>query len=179
MRSSIVLLVPEADPIVRAVRLAHDPVAALGVDAHVTLLFPFVPAAQLDAAIVDRLRVELPHTAGITGGVELRFDRIARFPGAPGASGVSYLALADPAPVITAVRALAAAWPAYPPYGGAFPDVIPHLTLGHGDDAALAAVEAAVAPALPIIARVDAATLLVEAADGRWSPHTRFALGLG
>lgn len=175
MRSALVLLVPEADPAVREVRLAHDPVAARGVAAHVTLLFPFVPGEAIDAAVIDRLRAELPLTAGIAGGLALRFDRTARFPGA-GASAVSYLALADPAPVVAAVRALSAAWPAYPPYGGAFPDVIPHLTIGHGDGATLSVIEAAVAPALPIIARIGAATLLVEDAAGRWGEHTRFPL---
>ena len=41
--SGIILPVPEAEPIVQALRLDHDPSARLGVPAHITLLYPFAP----------------------------------------------------------------------------------------------------------------------------------------
>src|SRR5262245_59095374 len=63
-RSSLVLLVSEADQVVGPVRLAHDPVAALGVLAHVTLLFPFVPAARVDDAVLARLADQFAHAPG-------------------------------------------------------------------------------------------------------------------
>jgi hypothetical protein len=169
-RSALVLLVPEADPVVGPVRLAHDPAASRGVAAHVTLLFPFVPAVRIDAALLARLAEQFARAPGIAGPIDLVFDRVARLP------EVSYLAPADPSGVVAKVRALAAAWPEYPPYEGKYAEFIPHLTLAHGDDAVHAAVTAAMAPALPIAARVTAASLLVEDAAGRWSEHSRFAL---
>ena len=154
VRSSLVLLVPEADPLVDGF-------------AHVTLLFPFVPAEELTPAIVERVRADLAGVAPL----DLVFDRTGRFP------GVAYLALADLAPVDALIARLAAAWPAYPPYGGVYARVIPHLTLGKSeDDATLAALEAAAAPHLPLPARVDAVTVLVEDAEGRWHAHARVPL---
>ena len=156
VRSSLVLLVPEADPLVDGF-------------AHVTLLFPFVPAEELTPEIVARVRAQLAGTPPL----DLRFERTGRFP------GVAYLAIADPAPVNALIATLAAAWPAYPPYGGVYREVIPHLTLKHvegDDDAALAAAEAAAAPHLPLRAHVDAVTVLVEDAEGHWHPHARVPL---
>ena len=47
MPSAVVVEVPEAEPLVGAWRLRFDPVAALGMPAHVTLLYPFVaPSAS-------------------------------------------------------------------------------------------------------------------------------------
>jgi len=165
MRSSLVLLVPEADPVVHDVRLVHDPAAAAGILSHVTLLFPFVPADQLDAAVLDRVRAQV---AG-TGPIDMRFDRTARFP------GVAYLALADPAPVLQLIATLAAEWPAYPLYGGLHAEVVPHLTIGHGTEATLDMIEAVVAPQLPIASRAREVTVLVEDA-GRWQTHARLPL---
>ena len=39
--TALVVLVPEAEPVVAAHRLRHDPAAADGVPAHVTVLYPF------------------------------------------------------------------------------------------------------------------------------------------
>jgi hypothetical protein len=44
--SAVVVPVPEAEPRVGALRTALDPSAALGVPAHVTILYPFVAPAQ-------------------------------------------------------------------------------------------------------------------------------------
>jgi 2'-5' RNA ligase len=166
-RSALVLLVPEAEPLVGRLRLAHDPACALGVPAHVTLLFPFAPAARIDGELMGGLARELAACAPL----DLRFDRVARFP------DVAYLALVDPAPVVALVRALAAAWPEYPPYEGRFPDVVPHLTVAHGDRAVLDRVAAEVTSGLPRVARVEEASLLVEDESGRWSVRAAFRLG--
>ena len=170
LRSALVLLVPEADPVVGKLRLAHDPAARAGMPAHVTLLFPFVPVARLDDAVLSRLQEQFARAPEIRGAVRMRFDRLARFP------GVSYLALADAAPVVAKIRALAEAWPEHPPYEGQFPDIVPHLTVAHGDEAVLAAAEAQLVGALPLAADIRYATLVAEDEAGRWREHTRFAL---
>jgi 2'-5' RNA ligase len=165
-RSALVLPVPDADALVGHLRLAHDPSARAGMGAHVTLLFPFLPAAQIDDGVLARLEEQLRHA----GSVELRFDRLARFP------GVSYLALADTEGVSAKIRALAAAWPECPPYGGRFADIVPHLTVAYGDDPLLDAIEAELAPALPLLIPVRTAMLAVEDATGRWRERAQFAL---
>lgn len=163
-------LVPDADPLVGRLRLAHDPAARAGIGAHVTLLFPFVPPPRLDDSVLARLREQCARDPAIRGAVELRFDHLARFAG-----GVSYLALADPESVASKIRALAAAWPDYPPYEGLYPDSVPHLTVAHGDDPILAAAEAELASALPVVSHMRFVSLLVER-DGQWHPHTKFPL---
>ena len=165
-RSALVLPVPEADALVGRLRLAHDPSARAGMGAHMTLLYPFLPAAQIDDGVLARLEEQLGHA----GAVELLFDRLARFP------GVSYLALADTEAVSSKIRALAAAWPECPPYEGRFADVVPHLTVAYGDDLLLDAIEAELAPALPLLVPARTAMLAVEDAVGRWRERARFAL---
>ncbi|HYN34704.1 MAG TPA: hypothetical protein VES40_18925 [Ilumatobacteraceae bacterium] len=44
-RSALVVLVAEAETLISAHRLRHDPVAARGVPAHVTVLHPFAPSS--------------------------------------------------------------------------------------------------------------------------------------
>lgn len=169
-RSALILLVPEADQVVGRLRLDHDPVARAGLGAHVTLLFPFAPAARLNRDVMAQLEKQFSSTPGVAGAIELRFDRIARFP------NVSYLALADAAPVVEKIRALAALWPAYPPYEGRFADVVPHLTVAHGDESVLASVDSELAAALPLIANVRSASLVVEDDGGQWHPKRTFSL---
>jgi 2'-5' RNA ligase len=168
-RSTVLLPVPAAEALVGEVRLTHDPVASLGIPAHVTLLFPFVPAARIDDQTIAQLADQLAR--GPAGGLSLAFDRLGRFP------GVAYLALAEPAPVVAWIAALAAAWPEYPPYGGRFTEIVPHLTVAHGEDALLTSIERRLAPALPLRAHVDSASVFLEDSSGRWHERARLPLG--
>ena len=42
-QSAFVVLVPEAEPWVKDLRERYDPIAAVGMPAHITVLFPFIP----------------------------------------------------------------------------------------------------------------------------------------
>ena len=167
MRSAVVVVVPEAAPIVDELRLRHTHDAPLGMPAHVTVLFPFVPTARLDEAEEALGPLLREHPA-----FDATFAQTARFP------GVLYLA-PDPAERFsTLTHAVAAAWPEHPPYEGAHDTVIPHLTVGESDDdAVLDALAAEVEPQLPVRARVDAVSLFAEDVDGRWHAHRGVPLG--
>ena len=54
-RSALIVVVPEAEPLVHEWRLRYDN-AELGIPAHVTLIFPFVPAEEIGEELVDELR---------------------------------------------------------------------------------------------------------------------------
>ena len=54
--TAVLVLVPAAEPVVGALRDALDPSAPQGVPAHVTVLFPFVPARAVDDGTVATLR---------------------------------------------------------------------------------------------------------------------------
>jgi 2'-5' RNA ligase superfamily protein len=156
--SGIVVLVPAADPLVDPWRQRHDPAAAQGMPAHITVLYPFLPEARHDVELLDRLRA----LCATVPPIDLDLPRTARFP------HTIYL---DPEPVEPFRRltqAIAAEWPEAPPYGGAFDDVRPHVTIADGVGVALMdRIDQDVSPQLPLHTRVPEAQLWVF--DGaRW-----------
>jgi hypothetical protein len=166
-QSAILVRVPEAEPVVREWRLQHTYDAPLGVPAHVTLLFPWVPANQLDDATEKRLAQVL----GKTEPFDATFARTARFP------GVLYVE-PEPSERFSALtNAVVAEWPEHPPYEGEHETVIPHLTVAESeDDELLEEIRAAVEPQLPFRTRVAEAELFEEDAAGRWRRRTRVSL---
>ena len=169
-QSGLVVLVPEAEPAVAGHRLVLDLNAALGVPAHVTVLFPFVPPDQIDAGVLARLRALFARSEPF----DYRFARTAWFDDA-----VLWLAPDDPEPFRALTEAVHEAFPAHPPFGGLFEEVVPHLTIGYGADrAALRAAEQAVVARLPIRGRAGAVVLLSQGeASGRWTRTAAFPLG--
>ena len=71
-------------------------------------------------------------------------------------------------------------FPDRPPYGGAWPDIVPHLSVGRfADEAAMDQVAAELATALeqaPIRARAGT-VILIEDTAGRWIARRSFKLG--
>ena len=100
--SALVMLVPEAEPLVKPFRDRYDPSAAAGVPAHITLLYPFRSPGEIDRAMLDDLR------GCFQGFASFRFSLapIRRFP-----DGVLYLA---PDPDEPFRRLVLAIWDRYP-----------------------------------------------------------------
>jgi 2'-5' RNA ligase len=168
--TALVVLVPEAEALVAPWRRLHDPSCAVGVPAHVTLLYPFRPPERLDAA----LHRELAELFGQASAIDFQLTQLATFP------GVLYLTPEPAAPFVTLIRTLLAHFPDTPPYGGAYAEIVPHLTVAQSDDAAtLEAVAEALAGFAPIAARTCEATLLAQGGDGLWQTLDRYALREG
>ena len=167
MTSAVIVTVPEAEPIVGELRLRHTYDAPLGVPAHVTVLFPFVPAERVGGAEERLAEVLRGHAA-----FDAVFERTARFP------DVLYLE-PEPAAAFSALtETVAGAWPEHPPYEGEHEIVIPHLTVAESEDGGLLdRIAAEVEPRLPLRTRVAAATLIVEDESGQWREHSRLPLG--
>ncbi|MEU2201967.1 2'-5' RNA ligase family protein [Isoptericola sp. NPDC019482] len=165
-QTALVVVVPEAEPVVGWLRGDLDEAAAYGVPAHVTVLFPFLPAEALDATVLEALR----DVVGAHAPFDATFAGCGRFP------GVLYLVPEPDASWRALLAAVAARFPEAPPYGGAFDDVVPHLTVADGQDPdVLDGAAAAVAPRLPVRTRVREVTLLVF--DGeRWRRRADFPL---
>jgi hypothetical protein len=168
-RSALVVVVPDAEPLVGDHRLAHDPMTGRGVPAHVTILHPFRPVVDETSA------AEVAAIAARFAPFRATFAASDRFPGV-----VLFLV---PEPVerfVELSRACIEAFPDCPPYGGAFPDPNPHLTIGiRLDESTAADLERAITPSLPISTTVDRLTLLVEDDDGQWSVGRSWPLGRG
>ena len=121
-RTAVVVRVPDAEPVVSAWRERFDSSAAQGMPAHVTALFPFLPEDRLRVGVLTRLRrlcAELPL-------LHVQFAHTGRFP------GVLYLKPEPSDGLRQLTLEIAAQWPEAPPYGGAFTEIIPHLTVVHG-----------------------------------------------
>lgn len=165
--TGLVLLVPAIDPAVQRWRRQYDPVAGYGMPAHVTVCYPW----QSIVEVGTEDRAALSEIAAATRPVELTFARFGRF------DETLWL---DPQPsdlIVALTDRIVARWPGFPPYGGAFDEVVPHLTLADGSgDRAFAAVHAALEPLLPLHARIPALTLMVLA-DDRWAVESQYPFG--
>jgi 2'-5' RNA ligase len=155
LRAALVLLLPE--PRLEELRVRFDPVGtAAGIPLHITLLFPF----GLDEEGVEEFFARwTPLTFSLA--------RVEEFP------TVVWLAPEPDEELRERILELYARYPQYPPYGGEFPDPVPHATLGQVAEGAsqeelVAAVRAEVEPLLPVEFEVRAATLMEEVAPDRW-----------
>ena len=168
-RSGLIVEVAAAEPFVGRWRNDLDPQARLGVPAHVTVLYPFVPPDRLDEAAVVHLH-ELISPLPAFG-----FDlvRTGWFDDGP----TLWLAPEPAEPFLQLTVALTRAFPEYPPYGGQYAEVVPHLTVGvRGSAEHLGRAERELRQHLPMRARATAVTLMAERPDGRWHRHTNFKL---
>jgi len=158
--------VPEATALVGDWRRRFDSAAAAGVPAHVTVLYPFLDIGRLDADTLGTLGKLI----GAHRCFDVRFERTARFP------DVLYLEPAPAQPFRDLTESLVAQWPQAQPYGGQFDEVVPHLTVAHGQQPQVYdEVAAALTPHLPVTARMSSIQLFVT--DGsRWEQRAGFTL---
>ena len=163
--TAIAIPVPGAEPVAGPWRVRFDPASVeAGVPAHITLLYPFRPAAAIDEAEMERLAAFF--AARPASDVTLA--------GLCGFRGVLYLAPEPSAPLDVLIRDLAARYPDTPPYAGEIADPIPHVTVSVDDSPqtveylARATVDAYARGALPIRTRLDSVALMECDEDDRW-----------
>jgi 2'-5' RNA ligase len=165
--SGLVLLVPELAPVIDDLRARYDPAARQGMPAHVTVLYPFMPPVRMGPSRRRRLADAIRSIPAM----ELTFARIGRFP------QVLWLAPEPAEPIAALVQAVTAAFPDYPPYGGQFETIVPHLTVAHGEGLDLAALEPELRARIgrPVTCRVDSVRLF-STLRGKWREFDSFAL---
>lgn len=152
--SGLVVLVPEAEPVVGHLRDRWDANAGDGVAAHVTVLFPFVPPAAVDDTVLRRLRDLFASVPAFP----YAFARTAWFD-----DRVLWLAPDDDRPFRELTALVHRAFPAYPPFGGVYADPVPHLTVGHEAPVEeLRAAEAELVGFPPVHGRARSVTLLAQ-----------------
>jgi hypothetical protein len=177
--SAILVPVPQAEPVVGHLRARLDRAAGRGVPAHVTVLYPFLPPAQITGAVLARAAAAVASVPGFG----CRFARTGWF-----GDEVVWLAPDPAGPFQALTTAVHTAFPQCPPFGGAFAEVIPHLTVGDrpgegagghagAGAAALRAAEAEVLPGLPIRTQVSHAWLMTGSQAPRsWQLRATFPL---
>lgn len=171
-RTALLVAAREAEPVVREWRLRYVRESVeRGIPPHLTILFPFVPAAEIDEEILDALgRLYAPSSA-----FDYALESVESF------SDAAWLAPEPAGPFLDLIARTRAAFPDRPPYGDPEHVPVPHCTIGADDDPA--GVEAMVrelrsglGTQLPIRCHASEVSLLCERADGSWFERGAFPL---
>jgi len=171
--TALALLTPAADPLVDPWRRRFDPSRPQGVPAHITVLYPFVDPAQVDGALLARLRALFAASPAFdfSLGPPARLAHLSYLPPSP----------ADPFAELT--RLIVGAWPQHLPYRGKYGSTLhPHLSIGYSDDGQRPSLEEheelvrGLGGELPLRTRAEEVVMLIRE-DDRWREGTRFALG--
>jgi 2'-5' RNA ligase len=166
--SAFVVEVPAAERLVGELRMRFDASCKLGAPAHITVLFPFMSAAEITPFVVRRAQVALgdvPSFSFSLGGA------IGRFMGLPQSPSTLFLSPDPPEPFVALTTALVRSFPMCRPYKGAHDDVVPHLTVAHGDASDVHAAAIELKQRLrtsPLIQTACDTVTLLGNASGRW-----------
>jgi hypothetical protein len=169
-QSVLVILVPEAEPLVGPFRSKYDSSAADGMPAHITINYPFRPMEEDKSGGIRDLK-------NLFSGYQsfgYSLVTVKRFP------GVLYLDPFPGQPFTDLIQAVVERFPQSPPYGGMFGEVLPHLTVATADD--IEAIEeinkqfaVACIGKLPIQATANEVWLM-DNKDGAWIKRVSFLL---
>ena len=132
----LLLITPDAEPLVGRWRGEHDYAARFGIPAHVTVYTPFLPPEQWrDPA--SGLETLLP--------VKVTLARLENRPG-------GLVVVVEPNDVLRQMTdAISAHWPELPPHKGNRPDLAYHVTVVRtADDEIRSQAREAIAPHLPL-----------------------------
>ena len=121
-QSTLIVHVPRAEPWIKKLRERYDPIAAAGVPAHITVLFPFISPDLLTNNDLARTTETFQRFRPF----EFQLERVGRFPES------LYLAPESDEPFISLTEAIVNEYPEYPPYDGKFTEIVPHLTVANG-----------------------------------------------
>ncbi len=133
--------------------------------AHVTVLYPFMPIADVDADVQARLGAVFSPIDPFV----FTLSRVDSF-----GDDVVWLAPVPDEPFRRMTAAVWEAFPEFPPYEGAHDEPTPHLTVA--DDPAAEIDRASLGEHLPVTATA-AGVELIAFDGGRWSVRSVFSLG--
>lgn len=167
--TALVIPVPEAEPAVGRWRDRLDPACTLGVPAHITVLYPFVPPSWLDQTFLD----ELGELLGGVGAFEFELTEVRWFD-----EDVVWVEPKPAEPFLRLTELVVARWPEFPPYQGAHAELVPHLTIAQDcPRREMEEAAAAVARELPIRSRADRVWLMAGGlSPGSWEVRADFPL---
>jgi hypothetical protein len=167
--SALIVKAPEAEVMVGSLRTRFDATSKLGVPAHITILFPFMPPELVTSEALERLRSVFATVPAFS----YTLGSIGRF------KATTYLVPTPPEPFIALTSCVVREFPEFLPYGGQHAGVISHLTVTHGDatSAAIAATELTTVMRAhpPISCQCNAVTML-ENSSGPWREAHVFGL---
>jgi 2'-5' RNA ligase len=156
-QTALIVAVPEAEDAVGPFRATFDTAASWGVPAHVTVLYPFLPPEQINAHVLTAISAAVAEVPRF----DATFTHVEWFDDA-----VVWLAPQPNEPFRQLTDAVWRRFPETPPYAGAHPDSVPHLTIGHDQPKhQLSQAAEAVSTHLPIRAAITAVRLITGAPE--------------
>ncbi|MEV6575669.1 2'-5' RNA ligase family protein [Streptomyces sp. NPDC051577] len=163
--TAVVIVLPDAAPLLDAVWRIDPALTRRGVPAHVSLLYPFLP----ESALTDQDERSVRSLAASFPAADLVLEEVVT------GSGLVAVTVPGLQPIVDAYRSQ---WPGLRPYGGRFgARPAAHVTVAMGaDDPTAAHVRAAIDSLLPIRARAAAVQVVALTEDG-W--QSRFTAPLG
>lgn len=168
-QSALGVTVPEAEPWVKDLRERYDPTAVVGVPAHITVLFPFISPDLITDGDLARVTKTFQHFRPF----EFRLKQIGRFPES------LYLVPEPDEPFIALSEAIAREFPEYPPYGGKFTKIVPHLTVANRSAGLSDIAEAKLSKIMKELGPIHAVCNVVqlyENSSGHWKWAQSFPL---
>ena len=170
-RTALLVQVPVAEAVDAFRRRYLAASVARGLPAHVTVLFPFGRVTSFDA----ELRAQVGEHFSAVGSFSAELTRVDRF------AAHVWLAPEPHERFIELLESTHARFPQFPPYGDAFTETVPHLTIGEagpGDSIEHIAAEAEreLEAGLPFRFTVDRISLFEERTDGTWQQSDSFEL---
>jgi hypothetical protein len=128
-----------------------------------------MPPERITEAVMEHAQTALD----VVPSFSFHLSKVARF------SATAYLAPEPAEPFVALTQSLVRTFPEYPPFGGEFESIIPHLTVAHGSapeaEEAAAQLAAVVESHGPITSTVHSVALL-ENSSGLWREMHAFAL---
>ncbi|GAA1932019.1 2'-5' RNA ligase family protein [Streptomyces durmitorensis] len=166
--TAVLALLPDAEPLLELASQVDTRVVRPGVPAHATLLYPWLPAEEVDARELERLRAVLVRAAPEAGRIPLRLAEVEQ------AGAFIGIPVPELRSLATAVRT---AFPEQVPYGGRFgQDPQVHVTVSLDATARTAAdIARRVTGRLPIRTEVSAVHVVALTPDG-WQVLAEFPL---
>ncbi len=166
--SALLVIVDAAERVVGEHRAVLDRAAVKGIPAHVTVLYPFLAPESIDAAVLAAVGEAVASVPRFPA----QLSRVAWFD-----DQVVYLEPSPGGPFRALTAAVLERFPQCPPYGGAYAEVVPHLTIGHGFPRPVLAAAAAQIT-LPVPFEVGSVRLLAGSDEpGSWRTLQEFPLG--
>ena len=167
MAHSLLLIpVPELEYVVRQrlerldpEYLSRDPDETA---AHITLLAPFADREKIDDGVISELRSFFADVIPFA----YQLTELTQFP-----DGTTYLAPVPSSPFRHLTHELHQRFPEFPPYGDAFDEVIPHLTIPTTGEDEAESLRFEIG-ALPITAHAQEASLFWSEADASHTLET-------
>lgn len=167
-RTTLVVPVPEAEPLVGATRALLDPHARRGLGAHITLLSPWLGSVDFRQRDLQRLRTIIRQTEQF----EAKLVTIGRF------RHTLWLSVEPREPLVQLAELIRQEWPQVNPTSGVLCGP-PHLTIAdHVYPERLKDLAESIDTQLPLSFEVVRVDLMKRAErNGKWCTHSEIPLG--